>query len=223
MLVIDRHFVDAYAVVLLNAVRVKRVDIGLGRSLVQLPVQKPACEITQDDLDAEFQETARAVDADKSGSENYDILACFGNFLENFDIIDVAESDHIGGSQHVLDRREECVGAGRDQELVIADSLVAVQDDLFLLSVKTDRLSALHPIDLIQCLEVLLNKAKALKASLAGQVLVENAAGVDILVLGDQNDLTLLVQSAQLSDGVDARCGRTDDNILHISFSPPRE
>ena len=146
-----------------------------------------------------------------------------GHFLEDFDIVDVAEADHIGGAEHILDRREEGVGAGRDQELVIADSLIAVQDHFFLLSVKTDRLSAFHPVDLVQRLEIFFNKAKALNTSLAGQILVENAAGVDILVLGDQNDLTLLVQSAQLSDGVDARCGRTDDNILHISFSPPRE
>ena len=222
MFVINRHFVDANAIVLLNAVRRKCVDIGLCRFLIELLIEKPAGEVAQDDLDAQFQKTCRAVNADKTGAEDHDILFGLRHFLENLDVVDVAESDHVRRTEHILDRREESMGAGRDQELVVGNSLVSVQDHFLLLPVEADRLSALHPVDFIERFKIFLDKTQSLDRSLSCQILVKNAAGVYVLVLGDQDDLTLLVKSAQLPDGVDTRRGGTDDNILHI-ISPPRE
>ena len=64
--VIDRHFINTDAIVLLNSVRRKCVDIGLCRFLIELLIEKPAGEVAQDDLDAQFQKSRRAVDADKT-------------------------------------------------------------------------------------------------------------------------------------------------------------
>ena len=66
MLFIDLHFIDADSVVLFHAACRKGVDIGFGSFRVQLFVEEPAREITEDDFDAELKEAGGAVDADQA-------------------------------------------------------------------------------------------------------------------------------------------------------------
>ena len=219
MFVIDLDFIDADAVVLFNAAGVEGVDVGFGGFGVELFVEEPACEVAEDDFDAQFQEAGGAVDADQAGAQDNDVLFGFCDFLEDFDVVYVAEADHVGGAQHVFDGREEGVGAGGDEELVIALAAAVVQEDFFCGSVEADCLDALFPVDFVEGLKVFFDKAQALQRAFSCQVFVQNAAGVDVLVLGDQDDLGVFVVFTEFSYSVDARCGGSDDYVLFHSLT----
>ena len=126
-------------------------------------------------------------------------------------------------AKEFFDRVLSSIGAKKEECIVIGDSLITVKDHFLFLSVEADRLPALHPVDFVESLEILLNKTKALNSSLSGQILVKDAAGIDVLVLGDQYDLTFFIEPAQFSDRIDAGRGGADDDIFFThTTSPPR-
>ena len=95
MVIIDRHFADTDSVVLLNPSLRERINVSFRGSLIKLLVQKPAGKIAQCDFDAEIQETACAVYTYQTGAEYNYVLLCLGNFLQNLNIVNVPEPDHI--------------------------------------------------------------------------------------------------------------------------------
>ena len=111
------------------------------------------------------------------------------------------------------------MGAGGDEELVIALACAVVEDDFLGRPVEADCLDSLFPVDPVEGLKVFFYEAEALDGALSGQVFVQDAAGVDIFVLGDQDDLGVFVVFAQFAYSVDARCGGSDDYILFHSLT----
>ena len=109
--------------------------------------------------------------------------------------------------------------AGGDEKLVIAQDLAAIQDDLLFLQFETDGLAAAQPVHMVERLEIRLGEVQALQGPLAAQVLVQDAAGIDIFILGYEDDLALLVKFAQLAHGVDAGGGGAEDHVSHLSTS----
>ncbi len=177
----------------------KGIDVGLGCPLVQLLVEQPAGKVTQGYLDTQLQETGGTVDSYQAGAQYYHLFLpaggqhILGHLLQDLDVIDITEADHILGPGHILDRREEGVGPGGNQQLVVGHGLSLVQKKLFILPVKANNLHALHPLNLVEVFKVCLHKAESFKGSLPGQVLMEYTAGINVFILGDQNDLTLLI------------------------------
>ena len=115
------------------------------------------------------------------------------------------------------------MGAGGDEELVIALAGAVVKDDFLGRPVEADCLDALFPVDPVEGLEVFFDEAETLDGALSGQVFVKDAAGIDIFIFGDQHDLTVFIEPAQLPDRVDAGRGGADDDILFThTTSPPR-
>ena len=219
VLVIDLYFVDADAVMLFYAAGIKGVDVSPGCFGIELFVEKPACKVAEDDFDTELEEAGGAVDADQTGTKDDYVLFSLCNFFEDFNVVDVAEADHVGGTLHVFDRGEEGVGAGGDEELVIALTGAVVKDDFLCRSIEAYCLDALFPVDSVKSLEVFFYEAEALDGALSGQVFVQDAAGINIFVFGDQDDLGVFIVFSQFAYSVDARCGGSDNYIFFHSLT----
>ena len=111
------------------------------------------------------------------------------------------------------------MGAGGDEELVIALTGAVVKDDFLCRSIEAYCLDALFPVDSVKSLEVFFYEAEALDGALSGQVFVQDAAGINIFVFGDQDDLGVFIVFSQFAYSVDARCGGSDNYIFFHSLT----
>ena len=111
------------------------------------------------------------------------------------------------------------MGAGGDEQLVIALAQASFQQHLFGFTVQAHGGYAPEPLYAIGGGEVRPGKVQPLQAPLFGEVLVENAAGIDMVILGDQRDLPVPVQPPQLAHGVDARGGSAEYHVFHACTS----
>ena len=114
------------------------------------------------------------------------------------------------------DGRDEEPGAGGDEQLVIGDIVPIAVADLLGLGVDFADGLAGNVINVLLLKEVRVHEVDALDGPLVAQEFVEHAAGVDVLVNGnDRND----VVGAELPEdlgGADAGgAGADDDKSLH--------
>ena len=95
MIIVDCYFVHAHAVMLLDTSLRECVNIGPCCPLIKLFVKEPSGEIAECDFYTQIQEAAGTVNAYKSRSQDHDILFGLSHFLQDLDIINVPEADHI--------------------------------------------------------------------------------------------------------------------------------
>ena len=99
------------------------------------------------------------------------------------------------------------MGACGHQQFVIAKFLVPVQDQDMVRGPQSDGFPAPHPFHVIDLIKIRFGEIEPLQRPLPRQVLMQDASGIDMFILGNEDDLPLFVVFAKLSDGVDT-CGR---------------
>ena len=135
-------------------------------------------------------------------------------------VAEIPETEDVGGLPEVGDGGDEEPRAGGDEELVVGGGeALAEPDGLF------RRVDPVHPLagdvdDVVLVKEVLPDKADAGDVPLPAQELVEHAAGVDVLVDGDDGDHRLGLEVPQHLGGGDAGgAGADNDVTLHFPYT----
>ena len=102
-----------------------------------------------------------------------------------------------------------------NQQLIIGDRISLIQQYLPCFPVKADSFPPFHPFYIVEFLKVLFYKSKSFYISFSCQIFMENASGVDILILGNQDDLSLFISFSKLPYCIHTSGGRSNHYIFH--------